>query len=65
METLISGSNPLLLEARDLRDKLALIGGNERLIAKLDDLLSKQSLHSAEQAKLVHLVGQAKTCLPN
>jgi hypothetical protein len=56
----ITGSNPLLIEAREVRDKLALKGGNERLLAKLDDLLSKQSLHGGEQIKLERLIEQAK-----
>jgi hypothetical protein len=59
MET-ITGSNPFLLEGRKIRDKLAVIGGHERLVAKLDDLLGKQSLHSAEQAKLINLIEVAK-----
>lgn len=57
---MITGSNPLLLEARELRAKLALTTGNERLIAKLDDLLSKQCLNSPEQEKLKHLIEAAK-----
>jgi hypothetical protein len=61
----ITGSNPLILEARAIRNKLAAIGGHDRLIAKLDDLLSKQSLHGGEQLKLEHLIGQAKSCLPS
>ncbi|MFK0090184.1 hypothetical protein ACIQUS_23175 [Pseudomonas sp. NPDC090755] len=60
MSDIITGSNPLILEARELRKKVAALGGNQRLLAKLDDLLSKQSLHSAEQAKLINLIEAAK-----
>lgn len=65
MSDYISGSNPLLLEARELREKLALTAGNERLLAKLDDLLSKAVLHGGEQAKLINLIEVAKSCLPS
>lgn len=60
MDTIITGSAPLLLEARELRDKLAMTTGNEKLLAKLDDLLEKQSLTSPEQAKLINLIEAAK-----
>ncbi|SDO20145.1 hypothetical protein SAMN04489798_2307 [Pseudomonas arsenicoxydans] len=56
----ITGSNPLILEAHAARDKLALKGGNEQLVAKFDDLLSKSCLHSAEAAKLRNLIIRAE-----
>lgn len=62
MDTII-GSNPLLLEAREARDKLALKDTNERLLAKLDDLLAKAAgsgLHGGEQQKLRNLLAQAE-----
>lgn len=53
----------VLNDAREARDKLALMGGNERLLAKLDDLLKKASgigLHGGEVLKLQNLLKQAK-----
>lgn len=61
MSDFINGGHPLILEAQEARDKLALMGGNERLLAKLDDLLTKASgsgLHGGEQAKLRALLSQ-------
>jgi hypothetical protein len=62
MDTLITGSSPILLQAKEARDKLALTGGNDRLLAKLDDLLNKAAgagLHGGEILKLQNLIGQA------
>lgn len=58
----ITGSSPILLQAKDARDKLALKGGNERLLAKLDDLLARAAgagLHGGEVLKLQNLISQA------
>ncbi|MBK5401320.1 hypothetical protein JFU47_32100 [Pseudomonas sp. TH39(2020)] len=60
----ITGSSPILLEGKEVRDKLALKGGNDRLLAKLDDLLAKAAgagLHGGEVLKLQHLIGQARS----
>ncbi|POG00123.1 hypothetical protein [Pseudomonas putida] len=57
----IANGAPLLNEAREARNKLALIGGHERLLAKLDDLLNRSMgypLHGAEQAKMRNLIKQ-------
>lgn len=63
--TNIDSGNALFHEGREVRDKLALVGGNERLIAKLDDLLARPFLHGGEQAKLINLIEVAKSCLPS
>ncbi len=65
MSDYITGSNELLLEAQEVRDKLAAIGGHERLLAKLDALLSKHGLHGGEQITLANHIEAAKKCLPN
>lgn len=57
----ISTGNPLLSDATEARNKIALLGGHERLIAKIDDLLLKSrgvGLHGGEQAKLKNLIEQ-------
>lgn len=57
----IANGNILLNEAREARNKLALIGGHERLLAKLDDLLNRSvghPLHGGEIAKLRNLIAQ-------
>ncbi|MNG05312.1 hypothetical protein D3C85_1517310 [compost metagenome] len=59
----IANGAPLINEAREARDKLALIGGNERLLAKLDDLINRSmgtTLHGGEQLKLKNLIEAAK-----
>jgi hypothetical protein len=64
MTDLITGSSPIILQAKDARDKLALKPGNERLLAKFDDLLAKAAgagLHGGDVLKLQHLIGQAGT----
>lgn len=56
-----ANGNILLNEAREARNKLALIGGHDRLLAKLDDLLSRSlgyPLHGAEIAKIKNLIKQ-------
>lgn len=56
-----ANGNILLNEAREARNKVALIGGHERLLAKLDDLLNRSMgypLHGGEQAKLKNLIKQ-------
>jgi hypothetical protein len=53
----------VLNEAREIREKLALMGGHDRLLAKLDDLLKKSAgigLHGGEMLKLQNLLKQAK-----
>lgn len=57
----IANGSPLLNEAREARNKLALIGGHERLLAKLDDLLDRAvgyPLHGGQIAKLRNLIAQ-------
>lgn len=64
MEGHIANGNILLNEAREARNKLALIGGHERLLAKLDDLLNRSigyPLHGAEQLKLQNLIKQVNS----
>ncbi|MNO06824.1 hypothetical protein D3C81_2287740 [compost metagenome] len=61
MEGHIANGNILLNEAREARNKLALIGGHERLLAKLDALLNRSlgyPLHGGEQAQLKNLIAQ-------
>ncbi|MDW2777439.1 hypothetical protein [Pseudomonas sp. BEA3.1] len=61
MEGHIANGNILLSEAREARNKLALLGGHERLLAKLDHLLNRSigyPLHGGEQAKLKNLIAQ-------
>ncbi|MFG0351916.1 hypothetical protein ACF8LD_12905 [Pseudomonas sp. zbq_5] len=61
MEGHIASGNILLNEAREARNKLALIGGHERLLAKLDDLINRSmgtTLHGGEQLKLQNLIAQ-------
>lgn len=56
----------VLNEAREIREKLALIGGNERLLAKLDDLLKKAAgvgLHGGELITLQKRLDLAKAVL--
>lgn len=63
----ISAGNPLLSDATEARDKLALVGGgHERLIAKIDDLLHKSrgvGLHGGEQLKLIALIQQVEAII--
>jgi len=64
MDGHIANGNILLNEAREARNKLALIGGHERLLSKLDDLLNRSlgyPLHGAEIAKLRNLIAQVNT----
>lgn len=63
MDNYISGSNELLIEARIARDKLALEGGHEQLLRKIDDLLFKSTgvgLHGGEVLKLRNLLSQVE-----
>lgn len=53
----------VLNDAREARDKLALLGGHDRLLAKLDDLLKKSAgigLHGGEMLKLENLLKQVR-----
>lgn len=61
----IDCGNELFHEGRAVRDKLALVGGHERLIAKLEALLSRPFLHGGEQAQLQNLIREARSCLQN
>ena len=56
----ITGSHPLRLEALEERNKLALKGGHERLLAKIDALLALNSLHGGQQITLERLIAQAR-----
>ncbi|MCY1186517.1 hypothetical protein D9M73_273960 [compost metagenome] len=59
----IANGAPLINEAREAREKLVLLGGHERLLAKLDDLINRSmgtTLHGGEQAKLKNLIEAAK-----
>jgi hypothetical protein len=60
METIITGSHPLRLAAAEARDKLALTGGNEQLLRKLDDMLKLQNWHGGHALKVQNLIEQAK-----
>ncbi|MHC8382659.1 hypothetical protein [Pseudomonas sp. LB3P14] len=61
----IDSGNALFHEGREVRDKLILLGGHERLVAKLEALLSRQVLHGGEQLQLEHHIQEARSCLPN
>lgn len=60
----IGRGNELILEALQVRDALALLGGHERLLAKLDGLLiNKVTWHGGEQITLRNHIEAAKSCL--
>lgn len=56
----IDSGNALFHEGREVRDRLALVGGHDRLLAKLEALLSRPFLHGGEQLTLQNLLKEAR-----
>ena len=50
-------------EARELREQLAELGGNERLLAKIDAMLALHHLHGGQCLSLRNWLDQAKGLL--
>lgn len=61
----IDSGNVLFHQGREVRDKLILLGGHERLVAKLEALLSRPFLHGGEQLQLENHIKEARSCLPS
>lgn len=64
--TNISHPHPLILEGIELRDMLVLLGGHDRLVAKLSNLLPPvlNVLHGGQAITLQNHIKEAKSCLP-
>ncbi|UVJ45001.1 hypothetical protein NVV94_05305 [Pseudomonas sp. LS1212] len=59
----IRNPHPLVIETIETRDALALIGGHEQLLAKLNDLIDHQPWHGGMQVKAENLISQARLLL--
>lgn len=57
----IQNPHPLILEGLELRDKLEATGGDEAVVRKLNDLLSRPFLHGGEQEKLRRIIEREKS----
>lgn len=65
MSDYISGSHPLRLEAQEVMDALISLGGHDRLVQKISDLLALNGLHGGQQITLRNHIAEARSCLPN
>ena len=54
----IDSGNELFHQARAARDKLLLLGSNERLLAKIEDMLKLHHWHGGDQLKMQNLLRQ-------
>lgn len=55
----VTGSHPLILEARECVARLRLRGDAEQLANKLDDMLLLHGWHGGQQQKVINLLDQA------
>lgn len=53
-------AHSLLNEAREVREALALLGGHDRLLAKIDSMLALHHLHGGQCISLRNWLDQAK-----
>ncbi|OPK06787.1 hypothetical protein [Pseudomonas sp. VI4.1] len=56
-------AHSLLNEAREAREKLALLGGHDRLLAKIDSMLALHHHHGGQLLTLKNWLDQAERIL--
>ncbi len=56
----MADSTPLVMQARALRDRLALSGDHPMILAKLNHIVDKAYVNPAEREKLKNLIRQAR-----
>ncbi|MNJ31090.1 hypothetical protein D3C77_257140 [compost metagenome] len=65
MDNYIAVGNPLISEGIEVRDALALLGGHDRLVAKLSGFLPPMltRLHGGQVITLRNHIAKARLCL--
>ncbi|MNY80713.1 hypothetical protein D3C86_2218980 [compost metagenome] len=59
MSDYITGSAPLILQAREAAARLELLGDNPELLVKIQDMLKLHGWHGGDQLKVQELLKQA------
>lgn len=59
----MDSGNELFHEAREVREKLYLLGGHDRLLAKIDAMLALRSLHGGQVISLQNWLKEAREYL--